>query len=160
MESFCQPQTWLWTVTKRHELPIKYWNYFGTQIPTSPGLNLAATPYIWVFYTHEKTSLAYCFNFCELMFLSLMNVPKPELNQGESISYSSIWCQDDKRKQRLVNCGQFRLYICQYSVYTNVVNFYSFEGDLYNCGWFLYIWREFYTFVEIYTYEGPTHSPA
>ena len=43
----------------------------------------------------------------------------------------------------LYKCGQF---------------FYTYEGDLYNCGWFLYIWGKFYTFVEIYTFEGPTGS--
>ena len=43
----------------------------------------------------------------------------------------------------IYKCGQF---------------FYTFEGDLYNCGWFLYIWGKFYTFVEIYTFEGPTGS--
>ena len=30
----------------------------------------------------------------------------------------------------LVNCGQFCLYICQYPVYPNVVDFYTFEGSL------------------------------
>ena len=58
----------------------------------------------------------------------------------------------------LVHCGQFRLYIGWYPVYTNVVNFYTFEGDLYNCDWFLYIWGKLYTFVEFYTFEGPTDN--
>ena len=56
----------------------------------------------------------------------------------------------------LVNCGHHCLYICRYPVYNNVVNFYTFEGDLYNWGWFLYIWGRFYTFEGIYTFEGPT----
>ena len=34
----------------------------------------------------------------------------------------------------LVNCGHHCLYICRYPVYNNVVNFYTFEGDLYNWG--------------------------
>ena len=38
--------------------------------------------------------------------------------------------------QVLVNCGQFCAYICRYPVYTNVGKSYTFEGDLYNCGWF------------------------
>ena len=39
-----------------------------------------------------------------------------------------------------------------------MVIFFTFEGDLYNCGWFLYIWGKFYTFVEFYTSECPTMS--
>ena len=45
--------------------------------------------YIWVFDTHEKTTLAYCFTFCQLIFIYFMKVMKPELNQGGSISYSN-----------------------------------------------------------------------
>ena len=53
-------------------------------------------------------------------------------------------------------CGRYSLCICRYNVYTNVGNFYTFEGDLYNCGWFLYIWGKFYTPEGIYAFEGPT----
>ena len=41
---------------------------------------------------------------------------------------------------------------------SNVVNFYTFEGDLYICGWFLYIWGKFHTFEGTYMFEGPTDT--
>ena len=114
----------------------------------------------------------------------------PELNQGESISYSNIWSQGDPiwtktcpanwqlqrakflfihlwlifihmrlgKRRVVVNCGQFRLHICWYPVYTNVVFFLYIWGWFVQLlhGWFSYIWGKFYTFVEIYTFEGPT----
>ena len=113
------------------------------------------------------------------MSLSLMKVQRPDLNQGESKSYSNIWSQGGKtltntcpanwQLQRanflfihfvvefytfevgwarvLVNCGQYHIYICRYPFYTNVVNYYTFEGDLYNCGWFSYIWGRSFTYI-------------
>ena len=61
-----------------------------------------------------------------------------------------------------MSCSQSRsisiIYLSAPCIYKCGQFFYTFEGDLYNCGWFLYIWGKFYTFVEIYTFEGPTGS--
>ena len=55
-----------------------------------------------------------------------MKVQKPELNQGESISYSNIWSQGDKtyRNTCPANLAAAKSLIPNY---TFVVDFYTFE---------------------------------
>ena len=101
IESFSRSQTWLWKLTNRHNLHIKYWKSAGIQTLSSPNLNPAETRDIHISGCSMRMRRQLLCNDlnaiieCTEMYLSLMYALKPELNQDKTVSYCNLWSQGD-----------------------------------------------------------------